>query len=78
MNCELDSATLTKMGFTKTPSLVKSDNDAPSTSPSIGSLLLCYHKVYGLTLGYWAREEAAFILPHVKGYNRATHWKYHG
>jgi hypothetical protein len=77
LNCELDSDTLTKMGFTKSPAIIKSNKDAPSDSPSVGALLLCYHKVYGLTVGYWAGHDAYFILPHVRGYNWATHWRYH-
>lgn len=45
--------------------------------PRAGSLLLCYHQVYGMTVGYWGGDQACFILPFVVGYNWASHWQYH-
>lgn len=45
--------------------------------PASGHLLLCWHKLYGLTVGYYS--EGTFIFPFFKneGYSWASHWKYH-
>jgi hypothetical protein len=45
--------------------------------PRCGALLLLHHQLWGLTVGFYAGVDCAFILPFVKEYNWATHWKYH-
>lgn len=47
-----------------------------SEPPRVGALLLCYHKVFGLTIGYYTGPNA-FIFPFMDDYNWASHWRYH-
>lgn len=49
-----------------------------ANTPIVGALLLCYHKVFGLTVGYYIGQNQ-FLFPYMKGegYNWASHWQYH-
>lgn len=63
----LSERQLTQIGFTK------SKDDLPR----IGACVLCYHRIFGITIGYYAGHQGCFIFPFVVGYNWATHWQYH-
>lgn len=67
LNRQLSKLELHDLGFT------------PSTEslPRLGAKLILYHKVWGLTFGYYVGKDYAFLLPLIDGYNWASHWRYH-
>lgn len=55
------------------------DSTKDANMPPEGRLVVCYHKLFGITVGYYAGRNTGFILPYLRetGYNWATHWQYH-
>jgi len=57
------------MGFTETDRV----------PPIPGQLVVCYHKCFGITVGYFIGRDTGFLFPYLPGHgvNYATHWQNH-